>query len=85
MREWLGKRQVEAEVQEWAKPSGLDVRDMYRLDMYASGEELPAGDSPLKVEVAVREHVLWCEECGKAGRLSDACYFYSMSRCISHG
>lgn len=53
---------------------------MYRPDMYDAGEEeLPDGDSPLRVEVAVREHVQCCEECSGAGGLQETCYFSRMS------
>ncbi len=86
MRKWLGQRQVEAEIPEWIKPSGLEVREMYRPDMYHYGAAaLPEGDSPLKVEIAVQEHIQWCEECSRAEKLVETCYFHHMSKCLSHG
>ena len=71
---------------EMVKPNGIEVKEMFRSDMFESGmEPLPESGYDLKAEKMERMHLTACNECRSRGSVTRECYFYQMKRCISHG
>ena len=68
------------------KPNGLEVKELFRSDMFESGENpLPLEGYDLVAADMGKKHMTACDLCGKVGRIDERCYFRSMQRCISHG
>ena len=68
------------------KPYSMMVKDMFRKDMFMSGEEpLTAAEMKLKPEEFSKFHKLACKGCREAGTIRPECYFYDMKKCLTHG
>ena len=84
MKEYLVQKT--SSTREMVKPNGIDVREMFRLDMFESGQDpLPESGYDLKADEMERMHLTACSECRSFGGVTTTCYFYHMKRCISHG
>ena len=67
------------------KPNGLEVKELFRPDMFESGDKLlPASGYDLVAADMGRMHIKACDHCRTASRV-EGCYFYAMQKCISHG
>ena len=67
-------------------PSVLNVEDMFRPDMFASGSvPLPLSDRRLDAAAIISRHVAACPSCAFRGSLQRDCYMSTMIRCLTHG
>jgi len=67
-------------------PSALNVEDMLRPDMFASGSiPLPLSDRRLDAAAVTSRHVAACPSCAFHGSLQRDCYMSTMIRCLTHG
>ena len=75
---------VDEKKEEWKKPNGLHVREMFDEDIFRAGTE-KVSDCDLNPDKMEAFHCSWCETCKVKGEVVEQCYFSKMIKTISHG
>jgi hypothetical protein len=80
------RKLISSSTAEETRPHAMDVRDMFRDHMFASGREpLQPGESALNISGFDRHHIAHCPQCSHIGSIDPSCYYPRLRRCLTHG